>query len=73
MYFKSILCITLLFSYFSIVGCKKSFTFILDSTRSMEEEVSIIKRNMAYIVNEIGNANDIENYILLTFSDPGEY
>lgn len=66
------LCTTILFFHFSMVLCKKSFTVILDSTESMREEILIIKRNMASSVKEIGKSNQIENYILLTFSDPGK-
>lgn len=72
MYFNSKLCKALLLFYFSMAECKKSFTFILDSTESMKNEISIIKRNMPSIVKDIEKENEIENYILLTFSDPGK-
>lgn len=74
MHFNSKLCITtVIFLYISIVWCKKSFTVILDSTGSMRNEISVIKRNMGSVVKEIEKFNKFENYILLTFSDPGEY
>lgn len=74
MYFNSkLFTILLLFLYFSIVECKKSFTILLDSTESMRNEISIIKRSMTSIAKEIGSWNEIENYILLSFSDPGKY
>ncbi|XP_026318117.1 hemicentin-2-like isoform X2 [Hyposmocoma kahamanoa] len=36
----------------------------------MRNEISIIKRSMTSIAKEIGSWNEIENYILLSFSDP---
>lgn len=72
MYFNIKFCTTVLLLYFTFVTCKKSFTIILDSTESMRNEISIIKRNFPSLLKEIGNLTEYENYVLLPFSDPGE-
>ncbi|CAH0663932.1 unnamed protein product [Spodoptera exigua] len=50
------------------MSCEKSFTVVLDTTRSMEEEIDTIKVNLQSIVNI--SSSDISNYILVPFNDP---
>ncbi|XP_050551914.1 hemicentin-1-like [Spodoptera frugiperda] len=64
MWFKCLL----YFGLTSLIGCEKSFTVVLDTTKSMLEEIVTIKVNLQSIVNMSGS--DISNYILVPFNDP---
>ncbi|KAH9643692.1 hypothetical protein HF086_001802 [Spodoptera exigua] len=64
MWFKCLL----YFGLISLMSCEKSFTVVLDTTRSMEEEIDTIKVNLQSIVNI--SSSDISNYILVPFNDP---
>ncbi|XP_049878338.1 hemicentin-1-like [Pectinophora gossypiella] len=58
-----------IFLHLAICLGKKSFTILLDTTLSMQEEIDIIKRNIGTVVNVL-KSTDVENYVLVPFNDP---
>ncbi|XP_075981853.1 hemicentin-1-like [Anticarsia gemmatalis] len=69
MLFKYI--IILYFLWFSkLVCCDKSFTLVVDTTVSMQEELDIIKVNLASAIDVYGHAG-LSDYIIVPFNDPG--
>ncbi|KAJ8720966.1 hypothetical protein PYW08_006431 [Mythimna loreyi] len=65
MWFK---CLLICF-FTSLISCEKSFTIVLDTTSSMEDELDVIKVNLPNTINTFNNT-DITNYILVPFNDP---
>lgn len=59
------------FSLLKLIFGDKSFTIVLDTSRSMTEELDVIKVMLSSVLNPLGNT-DIRNYILVPFSDPGK-
>lgn len=53
---------------------KTSLTFVIDVTGSMGDDIKAVVRATQKIVNEAKDSKFVpENYILVTFSDPGLY
>ncbi|XP_026751605.2 hemicentin-1-like [Galleria mellonella] len=52
---------------------KSSVTFIIDDTGSMSDDIQQVKREVHTVFNTVMNsaASQIENFILITFNDPG--
>lgn len=51
---------------------KTSLTFVIDVTGSMEDDIDGVKTATKNIVNEAKDSTFVpNNYILVTFSDPG--
>ncbi|XP_061717340.1 hemicentin-1-like [Cydia pomonella] len=48
----------------------KSFTLVVDTTYSMQDEISMIRTRIKPLVESIGNASSIENYVIVPFNDP---
>lgn len=55
---------------FELSFCDKSFTIVLDTTKSMQDELDIIKTNLPVLFES--ERKDISNYILVPFNDPGK-
>ena len=53
---------------------KTSLTFVIDVTGSMGDDIKAVVRATQKIVNEAKDSQFVpENYILVTFSDPGSF
>ncbi|XP_063537910.1 hemicentin-1-like [Cydia strobilella] len=48
----------------------KSFTLVVDTTYSMQDEISMIRTRIKALVESIGNSSSIENYVIVPFNDP---
>ncbi|KAM3965958.1 hemicentin-1-like [Aphomia sociella] len=48
----------------------KSFTLVVDTTNSMQDEVSVIKRNIEPLIRSIRSSSNLQNYIIVPFNDP---
>ncbi|XP_028025918.1 hemicentin-1-like [Bombyx mandarina] len=51
------------------VTCK-SFTVVIDTTESMDDEINIIKANIGEVVRNLNNKSTVSDYILVPFNDP---
>lgn len=53
---------------------KTSLTFVIDDTGSMGNDIAEVKRGANAIFDTVmnSNASHIEDFILVTFNDPGE-
>lgn len=61
----------LFFLLSSNVSCEKSFTIVMDTTKSMEYEIYAFKTHIASIVNVI-RSSTFTNYILIPFGHEGK-
>lgn len=52
---------------------KSSLTFVIDDTASMFEEIGQVKDTVNSIFDTVttSNKSQIENFVLVTFNDPG--
>ncbi|XP_063366379.1 hemicentin-2-like [Cydia amplana] len=48
----------------------KSFTLVVDTTYSMQDEISMIRTRIKPLVKSIGNTSSIENFVVVPFNDP---
>ncbi|CAD0203537.1 unnamed protein product [Chrysodeixis includens] len=53
-----------------LVNCDRSFTLVLDTTWSMQDDIDVIKANLPSVLNT-QEKTDIGNYIIVPFNDPG--
>ena len=53
---------------------KSSLTFVIDYTKSMKEEVNLLKEGIDKIFDKVcsSNTSQIENFVLVTFNDTGK-
>ncbi|CAK1589084.1 unnamed protein product [Parnassius mnemosyne] len=58
---------------FSLTGSKSSLTFVFDDTQSMQSEIKSVLKSADKIFDIVinSNASVIENFIIVTFNDPG--
>ena len=53
---------------------KSSLTFVIDYTKSMTEEIRSVKEEVNVIFDKVysSKTSQIENFIIVTFNDPGK-
>lgn len=68
--------LVLLVSLSSVHGdqVKGSLTFVIDDTQSMQEEINQVKARTDDVFNAVlkSNASQIDEFIIVTFNDPGK-
>ncbi len=53
-------------------GSSKALCFVIDTTKSMSEDIAAVKKATSFIINsEVGTENEPAVYILVPFNDPG--
>ena len=53
-------------------GSSKALCFVIDTTKSMSDDIEEVKRVTSSIISsEVGTENEPSTYILVPFSDPG--
>lgn len=75
---KNIMWLTFLISILIVQSSceqKKSLTFVIDSTRSMTDDISHVRQAAKSIMNIVlnGNSSKIEDIVLVIFRDPGKH
>lgn len=50
----------------------KSFTLVIDTTTSMQDEIDVIRRNVQSLENVFKNETVFEDFIVVPFNDPGK-
>jgi len=51
----------------------RSLTFIIDVSGSMGDEINAVKKQCIELVTNVQNTvNEPDNYVLVTFNDPGK-
>lgn len=68
--------LVLLVSLSSVHGdqVRGSLTFVIDDTQSMQEEINQVKARTDDVFNAVlkSNASQIDEFIIVTFNDPGK-
>lgn len=60
------------FHAFAMIDSKKSFTIVLDTTKSMNDDIEIIKSGIRTLMNDLVNQTDFQDYIIVPFNYPGK-
>jgi hypothetical protein len=50
----------------------RSFTVVVDTTDSMQDELDIMKNSFPLLTSSLANNTDFNNFIVVPFNDPGK-